>query len=216
MLKFFFIALVVAFSAYAARIGLVLAALSIKELFLTLSGYTLLFSFTFLFKGIINDSRVLNLAGYGGYLHFTVAIGLLVWSVIGWKAENRRISTYFLLLPCPFCMLTVFFSVFAASSLLDVPFYLVVVGAYGVFASLIVLFFVLGRLLKIDVWEVMFVASVYYIVLLLSARYYRETLSVYRMALNWSYGLPEGALGLLLAVFAVVALGVLRGRRSYG
>ncbi len=216
MEKYLIWALAVAFAAYAARVGLALASMGIKQLALTLAGYLTVFGLSFGIVKLIAASHIIKASRYAVYFHLAVAVGLIVWSFISWGRKEKDHISYLLLLPCPFCLLTIVFSIYTATLLTNEPSWLIALSAYTIFSSSILVFFAVGRFLKVSPWEVMATAGTYYILLLAGARYYRDFKKVYSMGIKSSYSLPPKTPLLLFGTLLVMLLGVLRGIRTHG
>ena len=216
MEKYLIWALAVAFAAYAARVGLTLSSMGIKQLALTLAGYLTVFGLSFGIVKLVAAIHMLKTVKYAVYFHLAVAAGLIAWSFISWGRKERERISYLLLLPCPFCLLTIVFSIYTASLLTDKPLWLIALTAYAIFASSVAVFFALGRLLKISPWEVMATAGTYYILLLAGARYYKDFKRVYSMGIKSSYSLPPKASLFVLGLLLVVLAGMLRGIKTHG
>ncbi len=215
MEKYLFAALFVAFFAYAARVGLASCTLDFKGLAALALGYAVVFAAASVAGDRLVGSGLFSLARYGVYLHVAVAVGLLAWSLLSW-GRGERGPSYLLLVPCPFCLITILFSVLAASSLLGKgP---LEVGAVSLllFLAMVLFFRLLGRVFSVGPWEVMMGAALYYIVLLACAGYYRETVEVYRMGLHTGFSVPHGAWAVLGAAVAVLLFGFFRGMRLNG
>ena len=216
MEKYLFWALLVAFAAYAARIGLALSGMGLKQLAITLTGYFAVFALSFSVAKFIAAKYIINAAKYAVYFHLAVAVGLIVWSFISWGRKDRKHSSYLLLLPCPFCLLTIFFSIYTASILIEKPLWFVATSAYAIFALDILIFFFLGKVLRISPWEVMTGAGIYYILLLAGSRYYEDFKKVYSMAAKGTYTLPAKSLWLGFLLIVTIIAGMLRGMRTHG
>ncbi len=215
MEKYIFIALIFALLSYAARVGLTLSNMGLKEHIYAFLGYSLVFALSGLGVNLVNRHSFSKLAGYGVVLHFLVAFGLLLWSLISWKRQSKEKSSYILLLPCPFCLLTLFLSIFYASKILSISIFKLVIVFYIIFVLLLLMFSCLGKILKVTVWEVMFASGLYYLVILLCSRYYRETMDVYKLSINNGLLISLKSLWIACAVFAIFVVGIIRGYRIW-
>ncbi|BAT71046.1 hypothetical protein TST_0237 [Thermosulfidibacter takaii ABI70S6] len=215
MEKYLILALMVAFSAYAAKLGLTLASLRLREVLLTFIAYLAVFLLSGGLGKLLLKSDIVSVAKYGVLFHYVVALGLVAWVIGGWEAENKK-SAYILSAPCPFCLLTISLSVLFISQMLDLDVILVAVYAYLIFAMLICLFVALGKVATINVPEVMLGSGVYYLVLLSVGRYYKDAVQVYNMAQKDAFPIPEKAFLILLLILVAVGMGFIRGVKSDG
>lgn len=215
MEKYLVVALIAAFGTYAARVGLALAAYSKKHFAFTVAGYGVLFLFSGLMVSFLDKSFGLSsgITGKAVYLHVFVAVGLLLWALFAYEHDK---AGKILLFPCPFCLMTIVFSFYVLKQLTHLSVSLLVAFSFSLFLSVMVLFYFLGRLFRIEVSELMLGVGVYYLILIGASRYYAETRRVYAMVSNMGFKLPEEAVFLLLFAGAVVAFGFYRGRSLGG
>ncbi len=211
MEKYLFFALVSAFSAYAARVGLALAAYNKRYFVITVIGY----GFAFILAGLLFQFLTKNLGlsftllGKAVYFHVLIALGLLLWAIFAY--EHRNMGKV-LLFPCPFCLITIVFTLYALRQLTNFSFVFLVGFSFSIFLFVIAFFYFLGRLFHINIGELMLGVGIYYLLLIGTSRYYAETKRVYAMVKHIGLQFPDGIWFFLIFMLVIVIFGFYKGR----
>ena len=212
--KLLAVGLALAFGSYAIKVGLALAAAGRGRLYWVI---LLAYGFFFALAAILGQLVIRHLSTFqallkgGLFLHLGVALGLFFWGISLW---DRGPAVCVLMLPCPFCLLTTVLALALFSHLTGLLPWECGAFAYGIFGTMVLLAALVGRLVAVEVREVMVAAGIFYVTLLAFAPYWRETKNVYSLVVRTCGGLPKEGWWLAPLFLAVVFAGYWTGGGS--
>ena len=212
--KLLAVGLALAFGSYAIKVGLALAAAGRGRLYWVV---LLAYGFFFALAAILGQLVIRHLSTFqallkgGLFLHLGVALGLFFWGISLW---DRGPAVCVLMLPCPFCLLTTVLALALFSHLTGLLPWECGAFAYGIFGTMVLLAALVGRLVAVEVREVMVAAGIFYVALLAFAPYWRETRKVYSLVVRTCGGLPKEGWWLAPLFLAVVFAGYWTGGGS--
>ena len=212
--KLLAVGLALAFGSYAIKVGLALAAAGRGRLYWVI---LLAYGFFFALAAILGQLVIRHLSTFqallkgGLFLHLGVALGLFFWGISLWY---RGPAVCVLMLPCPFCLLTTVLALALFSHLTGLLPWECGAFAYGIFGTMVLLAALVGRLVAVEVREVMVAAGIFYVALLAFTPYWRETRKVYSLVVRTCGGLPKEGWWLAPLFLAVVFAGYWTGGGS--
>ena len=212
--KLLAVGLALAFGSYAIKVGLALAAAGRGRLYWVI---LLAYGFFFALAAILGQLVIRHLSTFqallkgGLFLHLGVALGLFFWGISLW---DRGPAVCVLMLPCPFCLLTTVLALALFSYLTGLLPWECGAFAYGIFGTMVLLAALGGRLVAVEVREVMVAAGIFYVALLAFTPYWRETRKVYSLVVRTCGGLPKEGWWLAPLFLAVVFAGYWTGGGS--
>jgi len=212
--KLLAVGLALAFGSYAIKVGLALAAAGRGRLYWVI---LLAYGFFFALAAILGQLVIRHLSTFqallkgGLFLHLGVALGLFFWGISLW---DRGPAVHVLMLPCPFCLLTTVLALALFSHLTGLLPWECGAFAYGIFGTMVLLAALVGRLVAVEVREVMVAAGIFYVALLAFTPYWRETRKVYSLVVRTCGGLPKEGWWLAPLFLAVVFAGYWTGGGS--
>jgi len=212
--KLLAVGLALAFGSYAIKVGLALAAAGRGRLYWVI---LLAYGFFFALAAILGQLVIRHLSTFqallkgGLFLHLGVALGLFFWGISLW---DRGPAVCVLMLPCPFCLLTTVLALALFSHLTGLLPWECGAFAYGIFGTMVLLAALVGRLVAVEVREVMVAAGIFYVALLAFTPYWRETRKVYSLVVRTCGGLPKEGWWLAPLFLAVVFAGYWTGGGS--
>ena len=212
--KLLAVGLALAFGSYAIKVGLALAAAGRGRLYWVV---LLAYGFFFALAAILGQLVIRHLSTFqallkgGLFLHLGVALGLFFWGISLW---DRGPAVCVLMLPCPFCLLTTVLALALFSHLTGLLPWECGAFAYGIFGTMVLLAALVGRLVAVEVREVMVAAGIFYVALLAFTPYWRETRKVYSLVVRTCGGLPKEGWWLAPLFLAVVFAGYWTGGGS--
>ena len=212
--KLLAVGLALAFGSYAIKVGLALAAAGRGRLYWVI---LLAYGFFFALAAILGQLVIRHLSTFqallkgGLFLHLGVALGLFFWGIF---VGDRGPVVHVLMLPCPFCLLTTVLALALFSYLTGLLPWECGAFAYGIFGTMVLLAALGGRLVAVEVREVMVAVGIFYVTLLAFAPYWRETRKVYSLVVRTCGGLPKEGWWLAPLFLAVVFAGYWTGGGS--
>jgi|GEM_PF-5326969 len=212
--KLLAVGLALAFGSYAIKVGLALAAAGRGRLYWVI---LLAYGFFFALAAILGQLVIRHLSTFqallkgGLFLHLGVALGLFFWGISLWY---RGPAVCVLMLPCPFCLLTTVLALALFSHLTGLLPWECGAFAYGIFGTMVLLAALVGRLVAVEVREVMVAAGIFYVALLAFTPYWQEARKVYSLVVRTCGGLPKEGWWLAPLFLAVVFAGYWTGGGS--
>ena len=228
-LKSLFLGLVLTIGVFAIKSGIGLYYFLIqrrklisKPIFLSLYGLVYLLIFV-LSSHILKKINIIHyfeiVQGFlesGMFIHILMAGGLIIWGIVLLKRENRPGKGSFawlaLIIPCPVCIMVIFFSAAFLLSCFPDSGYPVVLGAYLLFMAIVI-----TTLISMKLWSIrsslasestlgaaMLIIAVYFFLSVIIMPQFSDLSKIYRLAAYHSGAESINARDILL-LYSVMA-----------